>query len=91
VLPGVPGSWIARGTRTGGGIVFQKLGSIKDSDGVRIMPPGADDRYPHGYVVFTNDRNQTLQLNGHTGSKFNNHIERSSKGSWPVPHRWAPR
>ena len=87
-LPGIPGSWIQRATRTGGGAIFQRSYAARDEDSVRVMPPGADSRYPHGYVRFTNDANQKLRIDGKPGDNADTHIPRRSDGSWPVPRGW---
>lgn len=86
--PGVKPGWVARPADNGKGTVYQKPGSPGDSNSVRIMEPGADPRYPHGYVKFTNEHNQPITLDGKPGPRAETHIPRNPDGSYPIPEGW---
>jgi hypothetical protein len=85
---GVRAGWASRPANNGNGTVYQKPGSTLDSDSVRIMEPGADPRYPNGYVRFTNSHNQPIRLDGRPGSHAETHIPRNPDGSYPIPEGW---
>jgi hypothetical protein len=61
---GAQDGWSSRTADNGKGTVWQKPGSSGDSNSVRVMEPGADPRYPNGYVKFTNENNQPVKLDG---------------------------
>lgn len=48
----------------------------------------ADPRYPNGYVMFTNEHNQPITLDGKPGSRAETHIPRNPDGSYPIPKGW---
>lgn len=86
--PGVPPGWVARQADNGMGTVYQQPGSLGSSNSLRIMEPGADPRYPNGYVKFTNEHNQPITLDGKPGSRADTHISRNPDGSYPIPKGW---
>ncbi|WBP96732.1 hypothetical protein O6072_11455 [Mycolicibacterium neoaurum] len=86
--PGVQPGWPARPADRGPGTVYQKPSSPGDSNSVRIMEPGADPRYPNGYVKFTNEHNQPINLDGKPGPRAETHIPRNPDGSYPIPKGW---
>lgn len=85
--PGVPSDWQSRPAR-GDGTVWQKPGSGRDADSVRVMNPGADPRYPNGYARFYNKHNQAIDLQGKPGGQDRTHIPRRSDGTFDVPAGW---
>lgn len=85
---GVKPGWTSRTANNGKGTTYQKPGSPGDSNSVRIMEPGADPRYPNGYVKFTNEHNQPITLDGKPGSRAQTHIPRNPDGSYPIPTGW---
>ena len=85
---GTKPGWSSRPANNGKGSVWQKPGSAGDANSVRIMDPGADPRYPNGYVKFTNQYNQPVKLDGKPGSRAETHIPRNPDGSYPVPEGW---
>lgn len=95
--PGSAGEdWEGRVTDNGKGEVWQKPGSTGDANSVRIMEP--TDRYPDGYVRYTNEHNQPIGLDGKptvpNGTKAENHahthIPMNPDGTYPVPKGWNP-
>lgn len=86
--PGVKPDWPGRPANNGKGTIYQKPGSPGDSNSVRVMEPGADPRYPNGYVKFTNEHNQPITLDGKPGSRAETHIPRNPDGSYPIPKGW---
>lgn len=87
--PGVPAGWLARPADNGKGTFYQKPGSVSNSDSVRIMEPGADPRYPNGYVKFTNEHNQPINLDGKPATRADAHIPRNPDGTYPIPKGWS--
>lgn len=85
---GAQDGWSSRPSNNGKGTVWQKPGSSGDSNSVRVMEPGADPRYPNGYVKFTNENNQPVKLDGKPGSRAETHIPRNADGSYPAPEGW---
>jgi hypothetical protein len=85
---GVKPGWVQRPADNGKGIVYQEPGAIKDQNSIRIMEPGADPRYPNGYVRFTNEHNQPINLDGKPGSPAETHIPRNPDGTYPLPKGW---
>ncbi|MDT5281095.1 MAG: hypothetical protein QOJ20_2290 [Mycobacterium sp.] len=55
---------------------------------IRIMEPGANPQYPNGYVGFTNEHNQPINLDGKPGTRAETHIPRNPDGSFPIPKGW---
>ena len=88
--PGVPAGWVSRPANNGKGVVYQKPGSAGDRNSVRIMDPGADPRYPDGYVKFTNEHNQPINLDGKPATRPEAHIPRNPDGTYPIPKGWRP-
>ncbi|WP_101948021.1 PPE domain-containing protein [Mycobacterium sp. 3519A] len=86
--PGVPPGWIARPADNGMGTVYQQPGAVGNSNSIRIMEPGADPRSPYGYVRFTNEHNQPINLDGKPGTRAETHIPRNPDGSFPIPRGW---
>lgn len=86
--PGAKNGWASRPVDKGRGTVWQKPGSYRDSDSIRIMEPGNDPRYPNGYVRFYNEHNQAVDLDGKPGTKADTHIPRNPDGSYPLPKGW---
>ena len=85
---GVPNGWAARPADIGMGTVYQKPRSLGNSNSVRIMEPGADSRYPNGYVKFTKEHNQPINLDGRPGGRADTHIPRNPDGTYPIPRGW---
>lgn len=92
---GAKPGWSSRPTNNGKGTVWQKPGAHRNADSVRIMDPGADPRYPNGYVRFYNDQNQPIRLDGKPGADPDTHIPinprdppatAASLGVWTEPH-----
>lgn len=86
--PGVKPGWSSRPADRGSGTVYQKPNSPGDSNSIRIMEPGTDPRYPNGYVKFTNEHNQPINLDGKPGPRAETHIPRNPDGSYPIPEGW---
>ncbi|QZT57907.1 hypothetical protein [Mycolicibacterium austroafricanum] len=86
--PGVPAGWAARPADNGMGTVYQQPRSVGNSNSMRIMEPGADPRYPNGYVKFTNEHNQPINLDGKPGTRADTHIPRNPDGTYPIPKGW---
>jgi hypothetical protein len=86
---GVGSDWTARVTDNGKGMIYQKPGAPRDSSSVRIMDPGADPRYPNGYVVFKNQFNQPINLDGKPAGPDTTHIPRNPDGTYPIPKGWG--
>ena len=86
VLVSVPDSWLGRVADTGKGIVYQRPGASYNANSIRIMDPGADPRYPLGYVRYYNNFGQPLNpLTGNPASDYATHIPMNYRG--PV-NRW---
>ncbi|WP_131810024.1 hypothetical protein [Mycolicibacterium mucogenicum] len=85
---GTQPGWNARVTNNGKGMIYQQPGSTQDSNSVRVMDPGADPRYPDGYVKFTNQYNQPIGLDGKPANRAEAHIPRNPDGSYPIPKGW---
>ncbi len=79
----IPEGWEVRPTDKENGWVFQKPGSTGDANSIRIMYPGADPRYPDGYVRYYNQYGQPLDVNGKPGSKDETHIPLDYPGDIP--------
>ena len=59
--PTAGADWEGRVTSNGKGDIWQRPGR----EGCRLDPHhGADERYPYGYVIFTNSENQPINLPG---------------------------
>lgn len=86
---GVGENFASRPTNNGKGTFYQKPGSWKDSNSVRVMDKDAHPDYPNGYVVFTNGGNQPLRIDGKPGSRAETHIHRNPDGSYPLPDGWS--
>ena len=85
---GVPPGWVARPADNGMGTVYQQPGAVGNSNSIRIMEPGANPQYPNGYVRFTNEHNQPINLDGKPGTRAETHIPRNPDGSFPIPKGW---
>jgi len=85
---GVPPGWVARPADNGVGTVYQQPGAVGNSNSIRIMEPGANPQYPNGYVRFTNEHNQPINLDGKPGTRAETHIPRNPDGSFPIPKGW---
>lgn len=83
--PGVKQGWSSRPANNGKGTVWQRPGADGNADQVRIMDPGADPRYPNGYVRFYNNYGQPVGLDGKPGSRADTHIPRNPDGTYPPP------
>jgi hypothetical protein len=86
-MPGTDSSWAREATRKGDGWRYLS----PDGREMRVMKPGADDRYPNGYVAFTNKGGQRIDLYGKSHFRKTSddvHITRNSDGSFPVPKGW---
>ncbi len=85
---GVPPGWLARPADNGMGTVYQQPGAVGNSNSIRIMEPGANPQYPNGYVRFTNEHNQPINLDGKPGTRAETHIPCNPDGSFPIPKGW---
>lgn len=85
---GIPPDWVARPADNGMGTVYQQPGAVGNSNSIRIMEPGANPQYPNGYVRFTNEHNQPINLDGKPGTRAETHIPRNPDGSFPIPKGW---
>jgi hypothetical protein len=85
---GVPPGWVARPADNGMGTVYQQPGAVGNSNSIRIMEPGANPQYPNGYVRFTNEHNQPINLDGKPDTRPETHIPRNPDGSFPIPKGW---
>ncbi|MFC9967073.1 hypothetical protein [Nocardia ignorata] len=81
----VPEGWVSKQAR-GDGVIWQKPGSVGDADTIRVMAP--TDRYPNGYVKFTNSHGQPLKLDGKPGSKAETHFDLNADGTFTLPKGW---
>ena len=82
----VPSGWAGRTADNGRGIVFQKPGSLKNQNSIRIMEP--TPQYPNGYVRVYNGKGggQPIDVNGKPGGQVETHIDEFYKGrrpGWP--------
>jgi hypothetical protein len=85
---GVKEGWSSRPANNGKGTFWQKPGSAKNANSVRIMDKDANPLYPNGYVKFTNEHNQPIRLDARPGSDAETHIPRNLDGSYPLPEGW---
>ena len=85
---GVPPGWVARPADNGMGTVYQQPGAVGNSNSIRIVEPGVNPQYPNGYVRFTNEQNQPINLDGKPGTRVETHIPRNPDGSFPIPKGW---
>jgi hypothetical protein len=85
---GVKPDWVASPARNGKGTVYQSPGASGNASQVRVMDPGADPRYPDGYVRFYNDSGQPLSLSGKPGPNSETHIPRNPDGTYELPQGW---
>lgn len=86
--PGAQEGWSSRPANNGKGTVWQRPGADGNADQVRIMDPGADPRYPDGYVRFYNQYGQAVGLDGKPASIPESHIPRNPDGTYPLPKGW---
>jgi hypothetical protein len=94
--PGVKEGWVERTADNGKGTVWQRPGAAENgtnaaerrADSIRIMD--GDGRYPNGYVRFTDEHGQYLDINGKPGPRNSpdTHIPRNPDGSYPTPPGW---
>lgn len=94
--PGAKDDWVARTADNGKGTVWQRPGAAENgtnaaerrADSIRIMD--GDGRYPNGYVRFTDEHGQYLDINGKPGPRNSpeTHIPRNQDGSYPTPPGW---
>jgi hypothetical protein len=52
------------------------------------MDHDVNGRHMDGYVVFTNEHNQPLTIDGKSGTRAETHIPRTADGSYPLPAGW---
>ena len=82
----VPDTWISYPTRKNNGIIYQRPGSVKNADTIRIMDPGADPRYPNGYIRYYNSKGQPVKLHLKTpGTEPETHFPIDYPGPLPLP------
>jgi hypothetical protein len=80
----IPRGWQYRGpTLNNLGGVWQRPGALGDADSIRIMEPGADSRYPNGYIRYYNRFGQPLDIYGKPGDQASTHIPLDYLG--PIP------
>ena len=87
-MPGTEPDWVQQPTKKGDGSVYRS----PDGREMRVMKPGADERYPNGYVAFKNADNQRIDLYWKTHfpkTSDNVHITRNPDGSFPIPEGWT--
>ncbi|WP_156934861.1 hypothetical protein [Pseudonocardia spinosispora] len=87
---GVKPGWQSRPADNGKGTVYQDpaRAGVDNGNQVRVMDPGADRRYPDGYVRFYNKNNQPVGLDGKPGNNAHTHIPQRSDGSYDLPQGW---
>ena len=85
----VPSGWTGRVADNGKGIVYQEAGAAGNANSMRIMDPGADPRYPAGYIQFYGPNGQPLDRYGHPGSDAYTHFPLDYNGPIP-PGPWSP-
>ena len=85
----VPSGWTGRVADNGKGIVYQEAGAAGNANSMRIMDPGADPRYPAGYIRFYGPNGQPLDRYGHPGSDAYTHFPLDYNGPIP-PGPWSP-
>ncbi|HEY0249844.1 MAG TPA: hypothetical protein VGC45_16450 [Gryllotalpicola sp.] len=88
-MPGTQPDWVRGRARNDEGWVY----TSPEGKSVRIVEAGRDPRYPNGYVVFRNARNQPIGMDGTTTVPLRSdaaHVVRNPDGSFPVPTGWAP-
>jgi RHS repeat-associated protein len=82
--PPIPPGHISGPSRSGGGTVYQAPGSTGNANSVRVMPPGADPKYPNGYWVQYNQHGQPINpATSKPGSKPDTHV--------PLPPGYFPK
>ena len=80
----IPQGWKYKGAAANNrGGVWQQPGAIGNADSIRIMEPGADPRYPNGYMRYYNGYGQPLDVNGNPGNPASTHIPLDYQGSIP--------
>ncbi|HVL98143.1 MAG TPA: hypothetical protein VM324_02480, partial [Egibacteraceae bacterium] len=77
----IPKGWASRPATSGKGIVFQRPGATGNADMIRIMEPTS--KYPSGYVRYTNEYGQPLDVLGKPGAASATHIPQNYQGPWP--------
>lgn len=91
---GVPEGWASQPTRTGNGRFWSTPGQSLDDNrnSVRVMPPGYDSRYPHGYARYYNGEGagQALNAAGKPGTLPETHLSPNPDGSFTPPLGWNP-
>jgi hypothetical protein len=87
-MPGTKSDWAMRRTDNDEGWLYQEPGSGKSQ---RVVEPPHDERYPNGYVQFTNKNGQVIDIHGHTVKPASDaaHIPRNPNGSFPTPTGWT--
>lgn len=87
---GVKPGWGSRPADNGKGTVYQDpaRAGVDNGNQVRVMDPGANPRYPDGYVRFYGKNNQPLKLDGKPGSNAETHFPRRPDGSYDLPKGW---
>jgi hypothetical protein len=77
VIP-IPKGYEAFVAESGEGIVFKpsnrnSLPNPRNGNSIRVMDPGADPRYPNGYIRYYNQHGQPLDTSGMPGSQATSH------------------
>lgn len=87
-MPGTQEDWTMHRADNDEGWVYKS----PDGKSMRVVEPGRDARYPNGYVMFRNTRNQPVDLGGtRTVSPRSDaaHVTRNPDGSFPIPEGWT--
>lgn len=87
-MPGTKPNWTKERAQNDEGWVYREPDSGRSQ---RVAEPGHDERYPNGYVQFTNKNGQVIDINGHTVKPQSDaaHVVRNPNGSFPIPKGWT--
>ena len=78
----IPEGWIQRMADNDRGLVFQKPGSARNENMLRIMEP--TNKYPDGYVRVHQPNGQPVDVLGKAGSRSSSHVPQTYRGEWPA-------
>lgn len=77
----IPAKWVGRQADNGRGIYYQAPNAVGNANVIRIMEPTT--RFPNGYVRYTNEHGQSLDVNGKPADRNATHIPLDYKGEIP--------